>query len=84
MEQTYITLNNGTKIPQFGLGVYMIEGDEAAKAACLEALKQGYRHIDTAHSYQNERGVGAAVRECGIPREDFGRCSLYRLTAAEP
>lgn len=71
MKQTYITLNNGTKIPQFGLGVYMIEGDEAAKEACLEALKQGYRHIDTAHSYQNERGVGAAVRECGIPREEL-------------
>lgn len=71
MNQTYITLNNGTKIPQFGLGVYMIEGDENTEVACLEALKLGYRHIDTAHSYQNERGVGAAVRECGIPREEL-------------
>ena len=58
MTQTYISLNNGTKIPQFGLGVYMIQGDDATKQACLDALKLGYRHIDTAHAYQNERGVG--------------------------
>jgi diketogulonate reductase-like aldo/keto reductase len=71
MEQTYVTLNNGTKIPQFGLGVYMVQGDAATKQACLDALKLGYRHIDTAHAYQNERGVGAAVRESGIPREEI-------------
>ena len=71
MEQTYITLNNNEKIPQFGLGVYMIAGDDAAKQACLDALKMGYRHIDTAHAYQNERGVGAAVKESGIPREEI-------------
>lgn len=71
MEQTYVTLNNGEKIPQFGLGVYMIRGDSDTKAACLNALKMGYRHIDTAHAYQNERGVGAAVRESGIPREEI-------------
>ena len=71
MEQTYITLNNGLQIPQFGLGVYQIPGDEATKEACLTALKLGYRHIDTAHAYQNERGVGQAVRESGIPRENI-------------
>ncbi len=71
MEQTYITLNNNEKIPQFGLGVYMISGDDTTKQACLDALKLGYRHIDTAHAYQNERGVGAAVRESGIPREEI-------------
>ena len=71
MEQTYITLNSNEKIPQFGLGVYMIAGDDAAKQACLDALKMGYRHIDTAHAYQNERGVGAAVKESGIPREEI-------------
>lgn len=71
MEQTYVTLNNGEKISQFGLGVYMIRGDSDTKAACLNALKMGYRHIDTAHAYQNERGVGAAVRESGIPREEI-------------
>ena len=71
MNQTYITLNNGTKIPQFGMGVFMVPEGEATKSACLEALKLGYRHIDTAHAYQNERSVGAAVRESGIPREEI-------------
>jgi diketogulonate reductase-like aldo/keto reductase len=71
MEQTYVTLNNGCKIPQFGLGVYQIQGDAATKKACLEALKLGYRHIDTAHAYQNERGVGAAVKESGVPRNEI-------------
>jgi diketogulonate reductase-like aldo/keto reductase len=71
MKQTYVTLNNGSQIPQFGLGVYQIPGDEATKKACLEAFKLGYRHIDTAHAYQNERGVGTAVKESGIPREEI-------------
>ena len=71
MKQTYVTLNDGNKIPQFGLGVYMIPGDNNTKAACLEAFRAGYRHIDTAHAYQNERGVGAAVKESGIPREEI-------------
>lgn len=71
MEQTYITLNDGNKIPQFGLGVFQIPGDEKTKEACLEAFKLGYRHIDTAHAYQNERGVGQAVKESGIPREEL-------------
>ncbi|MDE7329675.1 MAG: aldo/keto reductase [Clostridia bacterium] len=70
MEQTYITLNDGNRIPQFGLGVFMIMGDGNAEKACTEALKLGYRHIDTAHAYQNERGVGAAVKKSGIPRGD--------------
>lgn len=67
--QTTITLNNGTKIPQFGLGVFQIEGNEATKKAVLEALAQGYRHIDTAHAYQNERGVGAGIKESNLARE---------------
>lgn len=69
--QVYVTLNDGTRIPQFGLGVYMINGDEATCKACLEALKLGIRHIDTAHAYQNERGVGRAVKESGIDRHDI-------------
>lgn len=52
MKQTYVTLNNGIKMPQFGLGVYMIQGDDATKDAVEKALKKGYRHIDTAHAYQ--------------------------------
>ncbi len=71
MNQTYVTLNDGNKIPQFGLGVYMIPGDENTQAACMEAFRAGYRHIDTAHAYQNERGVGEAVKESGIPREEI-------------
>lgn len=71
MKQTYLTLNDGNNIPQFGLGVYMIRGDEETKTACLDAFKLGYRHIDTAHAYQNERGVGEAVRESGLSREDL-------------
>lgn len=71
MNQTYIKLNDGNRIPQFGLGVYQIEGDAATKTACLEAISCGYRHIDTAHAYQNEAGVGEAVHECGVPREEL-------------
>lgn len=71
MNQTYVTLNDGNKIPQFGLGVYMIPGDADTKKACLEAFRADYRHIDTAHAYQNERGVGAAVKESGIPRGEI-------------
>lgn len=71
MKQTTITLNNSCVIPQFGLGVFMIQGDDATKTACLDALKTGYRHIDTAHAYQNERGVGAAVKESGIARDEI-------------
>jgi diketogulonate reductase-like aldo/keto reductase len=69
--QTYVTLNDGNKIPQFGLGVYMVPEGAAAREACLSALKTGVRHIDTAHAYQNERSVGEAVRESGIPREEI-------------
>ncbi|MGN1284169.1 MAG: aldo/keto reductase [Candidatus Limosilactobacillus intestinavium] len=69
-EQTYVELANGVKIPQFGLGVYMIDGDAATKEAVSEALKLGYRHIDTAHAYQNERGVGQAIKESDIDRHD--------------
>lgn len=70
MEQTHVTLNDGNSIPQLGFGTYMIEGDDATQAACTSALAAGYRHIDTAHAYGNERGVGRAVRESGIPRDE--------------
>ena len=75
MNQTFITLNDGTKIPQFGLGVYQIPAGEETEKAVREALKMGVRHIDTAHAYQNERSVGSAVRqavrESGIPQEEI-------------
>lgn len=69
--QTYITLNDGTKIPQFGLGVYQVPEGEATYNAVLDALKMGVRHIDTAHAYRNERSVGKAVKDSGIPREEI-------------
>ncbi|MGI6233457.1 MAG: aldo/keto reductase [Prevotella sp.] len=70
-QQAFITLNDGNKIPQLGIGTFMIHGDAATEQACLTALKSGYRHIDTAHAYYNEGGVGQAVRKSGIPREEI-------------
>lgn len=70
-EQTYITLNDGNKIPQYGIGVYMIPEGEETIHAVSEALKLGVRHIDTAHAYQNERSVGKAVKESGINRQEI-------------
>jgi 2,5-diketo-D-gluconate reductase A len=64
-----ITLNNGVEIPQLGFGVFQIPPAET-KAATLTALEAGYRHIDTAEMYGNEEGVGQAVRESGIPRDE--------------
>ena len=69
--QPYLELNSGYKIPQYGLGVYQIEGNEATEKACLAAFEIGIRHIDTAHAYQNERGVGSAIQKCKIPREQL-------------
>ncbi|WP_304954139.1 aldo/keto reductase [uncultured Bacteroides sp.] len=66
-----IQLNNGVLMPQFGLGTFMQPSDVICKQSCLTALKAGYRHIDTAHAYNDERGVGEAVKESGIPREEI-------------
>jgi len=63
------TLNNGIDIPALGLGVYQTPPDETA-AAVSAALASGYRHIDTAAAYGNERGVGDALRDSGIPRDE--------------
>ena len=70
MLDKYIVLNNGVKIPQFGLGTWFIDDDKAADAV-KAAAEMGYRHIDTAQAYGNERGVGEGVRNCGIPREEM-------------
>ncbi len=69
--QTYLKLNDGTEIPQFGLGVYQVPEGEMTYNAVLDALKMGVRHIDTAHAYQNERSVGRAVRASGVPRKEI-------------
>jgi 2,5-diketo-D-gluconate reductase A len=65
-----ITLNNGIEIPQLGFGVFQIE-PEKTREATLAALEVGYRHIDTAEMYGNEKEVGEAVRESGIDRGEI-------------
>ncbi len=66
-----IRLNNNLEIPRLGLGVFQVTPGQYAKNLIIDAFKLGYRHIDTAKVYGNERTVGEAVRQCGIPREDL-------------
>lgn len=66
-----ITLNDGNKIPAVGFGVFTIPNDGPTYDAVLQALKAGYRHIDTAAAYFNESDVGKAVRDSEIPREEI-------------
>ena len=65
-----ITLNNGVEMPVMGYGVYQVAPDECERCVS-DALRVGYRMIDTAQAYNNEKGVGAAVKESGIPREEL-------------
>ena len=67
----YIVLNDGNKIPAIGFGVFTIPNDGPTYEAVTQALKAGYRHIDTAAAYFNEEDVGKAVRDSGIPREEI-------------
>lgn len=66
----FIKLNNGVKMPQLGYGVYQVTKEECERCV-LDALKAGYRAIDTAQSYFNEEEVGNAIRKSGIPREEI-------------
>ena len=66
-----LEMNNKLKIPQFGFGVFLIRDNDETEKCCLEAFKLGYRHIDTAHVYGNEKGVGEAIRKSGIPRDQI-------------
>jgi 2,5-diketo-D-gluconate reductase A len=63
-----VRLNNGVEIPQLGFGVFQIKPEETA-AATRAALDIGYRHIDTAQMYGNEKQVGEAVHSSGLPRD---------------
>nr|WP_276611637.1 aldo/keto reductase [Cryptosporangium phraense] len=63
------TLNNGVQIPELGFGVFQTPPDET-RAAVTSALEVGYRHIDTAAAYGNERQVGEALRASGVARDD--------------
>lgn len=64
------TLSNGVEIPRLGLGTWFIDDDKAAEAV-RAAVQIGYRNIDTAQAYGNERGVGEGVRTSGVPREEL-------------
>lgn len=66
----YVTLANGVKMPMLGYGVYQVTKDECEKCV-LDAIKTGYRLIDTAQSYFNEEAVGSAISKCGVKREDL-------------
>ena len=66
----YVTLSNGIKMPVLGYGVYQVTKDECERCV-TDALKAGYRSIDTAQSYFNEEEVGNAIQKAGIPRDDL-------------
>ncbi|MHA6792581.1 aldo/keto reductase [Pseudonocardia bannensis] len=69
-EISTVTLNNGVPIPQFGFGVFQIEPERTADAV-KAAFDAGYRHIDTAQMHRNEEGVGRAIADSGIPRDEI-------------
>jgi 2,5-diketo-D-gluconate reductase A len=78
-----ITLNDGNAIPQLGFGVFQIEPRDTAKAVS-EALEVGYRHIDTAEMYGNEKEVGEAIRASGLDRDDVFVTSKLNNGSHEP
>lgn len=66
----YVSLSNGVKMPILGYGVYQVTQEECERCV-LDALKVGYRHLDTAQSYFNESQVGSAIQKSGVPREEI-------------
>ena len=78
-----IMLNNGRTIPQFGFGVFLVEPEETV-AAVSTALQTGYRHIDTAEGYGNEKEVGEAIRKSGLDRADVFVTSKLANDAHRP
>lgn len=68
MEKT--KLNNGVEMPMLGIGTFLLTPDEAEESV-YNALKAGYRLIDTANAYVNERGVGRGIKKSGVPREEI-------------
>ena len=67
----YVTLNNGIQMPLEGFGVFQVPDPAQCENAVLDAISSGYRLIDTAAAYMNEEAVGAAIKKCGVPREDL-------------
>ncbi|RIY37546.1 aldo/keto reductase [Psittacicella gerlachiana] len=79
-----IKLNNGIEMPLVGLGVYKMETPGECEKAIITAIEAGYRHIDTATIYGNEKAVGRAIKNCGIPREElFITTKLWANVATE-
>ena len=70
MKQEFIQLNTGAQMPLLGLGVYKMQGADAERAI-VNAIQTGYRLLDTASSYNNEKEVGAAIRNSGVARKDI-------------
>lgn len=66
-----ITLHNGVKMPQLGFGVFKVKNGNETVESVKKAIEVGYRAIDTAAIYENEEGVGQAIRECEVPREEL-------------
>lgn len=77
----YVTLNNGIKMPKLGYGVYQTPPEDT-KRCVSDAISVGYRSIDTAQAYYNEVGVGAAIKESGLPREEFFLTTKIWITNA--
>ena len=71
VKNEFYTLSNGVKMPKIGLGTWQVPDGDITYQSVLAALKNGYRHIDTAAAYRNERSVGKAIRDSGIPREEI-------------
>lgn len=67
----FVTLNNGVKMPLEGFGVFQVPDAAECEQAVLDAIASGYRLIDTAAAYLNEEAVGAAIKKCGVPREEL-------------
>ncbi len=67
----FVTLNNGVQMPLEGFGVFQVPDPAQCEQAVLDAIATGYRLIDTAAAYMNEQAVGAAVKKCGVPREEL-------------
>ena len=80
LNETY-KLENGLSIPKLGLGTWFIDDDQAAEAV-RTAVKLGYRLIDTAQAYGNERGVGEGVRTCGLPRRSCSSPARWRRSTS--
>ena len=81
----YATLNNGLKMPMEGIGTFLLQPAEAEESV-YQALKAGYRLVDTANAYMNEKGVGRGIKKSGVKREDIflvtrkGMCIRFHET----